>query len=54
MLKKHNKGIEPIRQFMFMQTRDEDLELFIGLSNQVRPANRNEISTYILIPLCAQ
>ena len=46
----YNKGIEPIRQFMFMQTRDEDLELFIGLSNQVRPANRNEISTYILIP----
>ena len=46
----YNKGIEPIRQFMFKQTRDEDLELFIGLSNQVRPANRNEISTYILIP----
>lgn len=46
----YNKGIEPIRQFMFRQTRDEDLELFIGLSNQVRPANRNEISTYILIP----
>jgi len=46
----YNKGIEPIRQFMFRQTRDEDMELFIGLSNQARPANRNEISTYILIP----
>ncbi len=46
----YNKGIEPIRQFMFKQTRDEDLELFIGLSNQARPANRSEISTYILIP----
>jgi flagellar biosynthetic protein FliP len=46
----YNRGIEPIRKFMFKQTRDEDLELFIGLSNQVRPANRNEVSTYILIP----
>ena len=46
----YNKGIEPIRQFMFKQTRDEDMELFIGLSNQVRPANRNDIPTYILIP----
>ncbi|MHB8905385.1 MAG: flagellar type III secretion system pore protein FliP [Melioribacteraceae bacterium] len=46
----YNKGIEPIRQFMFKQTRDEDLELFIGLSNQPRPANRNEVSTIILIP----
>jgi flagellar biosynthesis protein FliP len=46
----YNKGIEPIRQFMFKQTRDEDMELFIGLSNQPRPANRNEVSTIILIP----
>ena len=46
----YDKGIEPIRQFMFKHVRDEDLELFIGLSNQIRPANRNEISTYILIP----
>lgn len=46
----YNKGIEPIRQFMFKQTRDQDMELFIGLSNQARPANRNDIPTYILIP----
>lgn len=46
----YNKGIEPIRQFMFKHTRDEDMELFIGLSNQPRPNNRDEIKTYILIP----
>ncbi|MCX6169921.1 MAG: flagellar type III secretion system pore protein FliP [Ignavibacteriales bacterium] len=46
----YNKGIEPIRQFMFKQTRSEDMELFIGLSNLPRPANRNEVSTIILIP----
>ncbi len=46
----YDKGIEPIRQFMFKNVRDEDLELFIGLSNQSRPKNRNEVATYILIP----
>jgi len=46
----YNKGIEPIRQFMFRQTRDEDLELFIGLSNQPRPNSRNDVATYILVP----
>ena len=46
----YDKGIEPIRQFMFKNVRDEDLELFIGLSNQARPKNRNEVATYILIP----
>jgi len=46
----YNKGIEPIRQFMFKQTRNEDLELFIGLSNQVRPKTRNDVSTLILVP----
>jgi flagellar biosynthetic protein FliP len=25
----YDKGIEPIREFMFMQVRDEDLELFL-------------------------
>lgn len=46
----YDKGIEPIRQFMFKNVRDEDLELFIGLSQQARPNNRNEVATYILIP----
>ncbi|KAF0151652.1 MAG: flagellar biosynthetic protein FliP [Ignavibacteria bacterium] len=46
----YDKGIEPMRQFMFKNVRDEDLELFIGLSNQARPNNRNDVATYILIP----
>lgn len=46
----YDKGIEPIRQFMFKNVRDEDLELFIGLSKQARPNNRNDVATYILIP----
>jgi len=46
----YDKGIEPIRQFMFKNVREEDLELFIGLSQQARPATRNDVATYILIP----
>lgn len=46
----YDKGIEPIRQFMFKNVREDDLELFISLSNQPRPNNRNEVATYILIP----
>jgi len=46
----YNKGIEPIRQFMFKQTRNEDLELFIGLSNQVRPKTHEDVPTLVLVP----
>lgn len=46
----YDKGIEPIRQFMFKNIRDEDLELFIGLSKQTRPNNRSDVPTYVLIP----
>lgn len=46
----YDKGIEPIREFMFRNTRDEDLELFVGLSEMPRPKNRGEVPTYVLIP----
>lgn len=46
----YNKGIEPIREFMFRNVRDEDLGLFISLANMTRPKNRNELPTYIVVP----
>jgi flagellar biosynthesis protein FliP len=46
----YNKGIEPIREFMFKNVRDEDLGLFISLANMTRPNNRNELPTYIVVP----
>lgn len=49
----YNKGIEPIRQFMFKQVRDQDLELFISLSNQKKPEKRTDLSTLILVPAFA-
>jgi flagellar biosynthesis protein FliP len=46
----YDKGIVPLREFMFKNTREADLELFIGLANMTRPGNQNDIPTYILIP----
>lgn len=46
----YDTGIEPIREFMFKNTRDEDLELFVGLSNTPRPESRKDIPTFILVP----
>ncbi|MFH1194293.1 MAG: flagellar type III secretion system pore protein FliP [bacterium] len=46
----YTKGVEPIRQFMFKNVRNEDLELFIGLANVERPKSREDLPTYILIP----
>jgi len=46
----YNKGINPIREFMFKNVRDEDLELFVSLSNMPKPDTRNDLPTYVLIP----
>jgi flagellar biosynthetic protein FliP len=46
----YNKGINPIREFMFKNVRDEDLELFVSLSNMPKPNSRNDLPTYVLIP----
>lgn len=43
-------GLEPIREFMFKQTREKDLELFVSLNGQNRPKNRDEISMIVLTP----
>lgn len=44
------KGEEPIRQFMFKQTREKDLALFVALSKSSRPRTPADISTWVLIP----
>lgn len=46
----YNKGIEPIREFMFKNVRDEDLGLFMSLANMTRPNNRADLPTYIVVP----
>ena len=49
----YDKGIEPIREFMFKQVRDEDLSLFVGLANLKRPDKREDLPTYVLVPAFA-
>ena len=44
------RGIEPVRKFMFKQTRDTDLALFIRLSGGERPKTRADVPTVVLIP----
>jgi flagellar biosynthetic protein FliP len=39
-----------IRKFMFKQTRDKDLGLFVKLAGLQTPEKRAEVPTYILIP----
>ncbi len=44
------KGMEPLSQFMFKQTREKDLALFVKLSKMERPRNFGDIPNYVLIP----
>jgi len=44
------KAEAPLREFMFNQTREKDLELFLSLSKEQKPRNRLEVPTYVLIP----
>lgn len=44
------KGMVPIREFMFRQTRSKDLRLFLQVGKISRPKNLNDIPTQVLIP----
>lgn len=41
---------KPLREFMFAQTREKDLELFLSLSKEAKPQAREDVPTYVLIP----
>ena len=42
--------VEPIREFMFKQTRESDLALFVNLADDERPETQADVSTFTLIP----
>jgi flagellar biosynthesis protein FliP len=44
------RGEKPLRAFMFRQTRDEDLALFVNLADLDRPETRADVPTHVLIP----
>lgn len=45
-----NRAAQPLRKFMFKQTRVKDLQLFYSLSGEPRPQAQNDVPTYILVP----
>jgi flagellar biosynthetic protein FliP len=45
-----NKAMQPLREFMFKQTRDKDLELFLEMNHQDRPNTLEDIPTVVLLP----
>jgi flagellar biosynthetic protein FliP len=45
-----NRAVEPMRAFMFRQTRQKDLALFVYLSKSPRPASPADVPTLVLIP----
>ena len=46
----YEKGIEPIREFMLKNTRDEELKFFLQLANEERPNTHADLPLQILVP----
>lgn len=45
-----SKAEGPIRDFMFRQTREKDIEAMMGLAKLAKPQTRENVPTYVLIP----
>jgi flagellar biosynthesis protein FliP len=45
-----SRGQEPLREFMFKQTRAQDIYLFANLAHIKSPKTRADVPTYVLIP----
>ena len=45
-----NNSIEPLRDFMFKQTKEQELALFVKLAKLEKPKTKKDIPTYVLIP----
>ena len=45
-----DNSIKPMRDFMFKQTHEEELALFVKLSKIQKPKNKDDVPTYVLIP----
>jgi flagellar biosynthesis protein FliP len=45
-----DEALKPVRQFMFKQTREKDLALFIGMAKMSKPKTTEDIPTTVLLP----
>jgi flagellar biosynthetic protein FliP len=49
----YDKAVVPLREFMFRQTREDDLALFVKMANVDKPKTRDDVPTHALIPAFA-
>jgi flagellar biosynthetic protein FliP len=45
-----HRAEEPLREFMFKQTRTSDISLFVSLAHMKPPKTRADVPTYVLVP----
>lgn len=45
-----DRGIVPIRNFMFKQTHEKELALFVRMAKIEKPKNKDDVPTYVLLP----
>ena len=46
----YQEGVQPLREFMFKQTREKDLTLFVSIAKIDKPKTKADIPLSILIP----
>jgi flagellar biosynthetic protein FliP len=46
----YDAGVDPLREFLLDNTRQDELKLMIGLSGEEKPAKAEEVSMTTLIP----
>ncbi|HWR21631.1 MAG TPA: flagellar type III secretion system pore protein FliP [Verrucomicrobiae bacterium] len=47
------RAVQPLREFMFKQTRERDLALMVHLARLERPKDRAAVPTHVLVPAYA-
>jgi flagellar biosynthetic protein FliP len=45
-----DRAVVPVREFMFLQTREQDLALFMRISGDPKPFDKTQVPTMSLIP----
>ncbi|WP_456388266.1 flagellar type III secretion system pore protein FliP [Desulfolithobacter sp.] len=45
-----NIAVQEMREFMFSQVQEEELQLFIDITRKEQPEDKNDLSTTVLIP----
>ena len=45
-----DRGIEPIRNFMFKQTHEKELALFVRMAKIEKPKTKEDVPTFVLLP----